>query len=98
MKPTKLEDEGWTGAEIKTCCSMASDMNMSVKEASGFISPVSRSNAESISKLRRLATGRFRSASDGEFYKAPSQKPSKKSSTVSGDDEMLTRIVDMNES
>ena len=98
VKPTKLEDEGWTGAEIKTCCSMASDMNMSVKEASGFISPVSRSNAESISKLRRLATGRFRSASDGEFYKAPSQKPSKKSSTVSGDDEMLTRIVDMNES
>lgn len=100
VKVNKFDDEGWTGAEIKTCCSMASDLNVSVKEASGFISPVSRSNAESITKLRRLATGRFRSASDGDFYKAPSQKPIKKSSKVSTDDQdaMLTRIVDMNES
>ena len=72
-----IDDEGWTGAEIKTCCSMAADMDVSIKKASDFISPVSRSNAEAIQALRTLATGRFRSASDGGFY-----KPAKKSKSV----------------
>jgi len=97
VKTAKVDDEGWTGAEIKTCCSMSSDMDVSVKEASGYISPVSRSNAESIKRLRSLATGRFRSAADGDFYKAPSQKR-KPTKSAPSDENFRSVLVDMDES
>jgi hypothetical protein len=102
----RIDDEGWTGAEIKTCCSMASDMSVSLVEASGFISPVSRSNAEAVQALRALASGRFRSAADGGFYKPPSIESKSKSKTTAvpkGLREVAKKIeperfIDMNES
>jgi len=100
VKPNaKVDDDGWTGAEIKTCASMASDMNIKVTEAQHFISPVSRSSAETIESLRRLATGRFRSASDGGFYKPPSS--SRRSQQVEPSPEVMVdadRLMDMQES
>lgn len=56
-------DEGWTGAEIRQCCEIAWRLGCTLKEASEFIVPVSRSAADQIDKLRNLASGRFLSAS-----------------------------------
>lgn len=97
-----IEDEGWTGAEIKTCCSMAADMDIPIGKASGFISPVSRSNAEAIHALRTLAAGRFRSASDGGFYTPTSRSKTATALPKGVADVAKTiepeRFIDMNES
>lgn len=65
-------DEGWTGAEIASCCEIAYRLKISLPEAARYIVPVSKSAAESIEKLRRDASGRFISASEPGIYKAPS--------------------------
>ena len=81
---------------------MAADMNISTVKASGFISPVSRSNAEAIHALRTLAAGRFRSASDGGFY-APTSRSKTATATPKGLVDIAKtikpdRFIDMNES
>lgn len=68
---TNFNDDGWTGAEIRTCSMMASEMEITLAEASKYISPVSRSSWETVQTLRRLATGRFLCASKGDFYRQP---------------------------
>ena len=57
------EDKDWTGAEIRSCCRIASMMNCSLKDASTYIVPVAKSMAESISEMREWAKGRCLSAS-----------------------------------
>jgi hypothetical protein len=93
----KQWDESWTGAEVKTCCSMASEMGITVEDASQYISPVSRSSWETIKQLRSLASGRFLCAERGSFYRQPSSdKP------VVGDEGLVEqvsgRLMKMNES
>ncbi len=63
-----VDDEGWTGAEIKQCCKLASKLNMSLKEAANFIVPVCKSAAEQIEALRRLASGKFINANEKGIY------------------------------
>lgn len=63
-------DEGWTGAEIRSCCDTAWRLNVPVAEASRYIVPVSKSDPESIAKLRKMAEGRFISASSAGVYSA----------------------------
>jgi SpoVK/Ycf46/Vps4 family AAA+-type ATPase len=64
-------DDGWTGAEIRQCAWLAWDLKLSLKEASEYVVPVSRSASEQISKLRDSADGRYISASyPGVFLKA----------------------------
>ena len=63
-----VDDEGWTGAEIKQCCKLASKLNMSLKEAANFIVPVCKSAAEQIESLRRLASGKFINANEKGIY------------------------------
>jgi hypothetical protein len=62
------ECEGWTGAEIETAVENAANMEVSLIDGARYISPVIRSSAESIDKLRTLASNRFLSASTGGFY------------------------------
>jgi|TARA_R110000824_G_scaffold260399_1_gene449036 hypothetical protein len=96
---SKFNHEGWTGAEIKTCASMANDMDIDLKEASKFISPVSRSSAETIRRLQTLATGRFMSAEKGGFYKAPEAKSIVDASDVTPVMSLnAERIMEMDES
>lgn len=64
-----LNDPGWTGAEIKECCRKAHRLKMSLKEASEYIIPVSRSAAEQIKALRQTASGKFLSASKPGVYR-----------------------------
>jgi SpoVK/Ycf46/Vps4 family AAA+-type ATPase len=62
-------DEGWTGAEIASCCEIAYRLKISLVEAARFIVPVAKSAAESIDKLREQASGRFISASEPGVYR-----------------------------
>ena len=62
------KDDGWTGAEIKECCRKAWRLNLSLRESAEYIVPVSRSAADQIESLRRLASGRFLSASHPGVY------------------------------
>lgn len=63
------DDAGWTGAEIKQCCDIAYRLGCTLKEAAGFVVPVSRSAAEQLERLRRAAEGRFLSASKPGVYR-----------------------------
>jgi len=55
---SKPNMEGWTGAEIESCCRIASMMETSTKEASNFIVPVSKTMETEITNLRKWAKGR----------------------------------------
>jgi ATPase family protein associated with various cellular activities (AAA) len=61
-------DDGWTGAEIKTCCSNAWRFKRSLIQAADYITPVARTNAASIEALRTQASGTFLSATYPGFY------------------------------
>src|SRR5262249_7440446 len=67
-----VKDEGWTGAEIRECVTLAHDLEINLSEASEYIVPVSRSRRETIDQLRRESDGRYRSASEPKVYQMPS--------------------------
>lgn len=64
-----IDDDGYTGAEIKNCCNIAWRLNCSLAEAANYIVPVAKSAGEEIEKLRMSAEGKFISASTTGFYK-----------------------------
>jgi hypothetical protein len=65
----KLPDtSGWTGAEIKACCDVASRTAMSLLESAKYIVPVSKSAPEQVSALRQIASGKFISADKPGIY------------------------------
>jgi hypothetical protein len=68
LRSPRPKDEGWTGAEIRTCCDIARRLNIKLIDAAKYIVPVAKSAAESIQKLREQASGRFISASDSGVY------------------------------
>lgn len=63
--------EGWTGAEIRQCAMTAWRYKMPLDEASRFIVPVCKQAADVIKEMRSQANGKFISASQPGFYKAP---------------------------
>jgi SpoVK/Ycf46/Vps4 family AAA+-type ATPase len=66
-------DEGWTGAEIKSCCRLSALLGISLAEAAQQVVPVSKTSAEAIEQLRQWAHGRCLSAdSPGIFTHATS--------------------------
>jgi hypothetical protein len=62
------EDVGWTGAEIKQCCKLASRTGTSLVEASRYIVPVTVSAKDQIDQLRTQARGKFTSAAKSGVY------------------------------
>src|SRR5262249_27645499 len=64
----EFSHEGWTGAEIKQCCMLAHDLDITLKEASAYIVPVARAAKETIETLRRESDGRYLSASYPGVY------------------------------
>jgi SpoVK/Ycf46/Vps4 family AAA+-type ATPase len=64
------QDEGWTGAEIRNCCELASDLSVSVKDAATYIVPIIRSAPEQVRELRDMADGRFLDAAREGVYVA----------------------------
>jgi hypothetical protein len=62
------DDNGWTGAEIQSCCRLAALLDIPLKEASRNVVPVSVSAAESVERLRGWASGRCLNASRPGIY------------------------------
>ena len=73
------KDEGWTGAEIRTCCRLAAVMGTTPAEAAKFVVPISMSMGEKISQLREWAKTRCIPAS----LSAPVRKAEAKKEEVS---------------
>lgn len=51
-------DDGWTGAEIMSCCRTAAMLGCDLEQAGQYIIPMSRTMAEQIEALRTWAKGR----------------------------------------
>ena len=58
----------WTGAEIKTCCELAWDLDCTTAEAGKYLVPVAVAAPADLEALRAEAEGRYLSASFGSVY------------------------------
>lgn len=68
-------DEHWTGAEIRSCCRLASLLDVPLAQAAQSVVPVAVTAAESIERLRTWADGRCLSANQpGIYLTAPKAK------------------------
>lgn len=65
------DDSGWTGAEIRACCDVADRLGIDPAAAGGYITPVCKADPEGVERLRRSASGRYRSASYAGAYRMP---------------------------
>ena len=74
---TRIDDDGWTGAEIRNCCRMAYRQGIAIDEAAKYIVPVSRSAGAQILQLRRQASGAYLSANEDGVYKWDSDEAAK---------------------
>jgi SpoVK/Ycf46/Vps4 family AAA+-type ATPase len=61
-------DEGWTGAEIRSCCRLAALLDVPLMAAAQNVVPVSVTAAESVNRLRDWASGRCLSADTPGIY------------------------------
>jgi len=61
-------DDGWTGAEIKSCCRLSTMLDVSLTEAARHVVPVSITSAQAIVQLREWASGRCLSADVSGVY------------------------------
>lgn len=66
-------DVGLTGADIRNICAIAFRLKVSLRKASTYITPVAKSDPQSIERLRRLAHQSFLSASKEGMYEHPTQ-------------------------
>lgn len=66
------DDDGWTGAEIKSCCRLASLLDVPLSQAAQNIVPVAKTSEESVSHLRQWADGRCLSADQPGVFRLSS--------------------------
>ena len=62
------KDDGWTGAEIRSCCRLAKLLDLPLIEAARNVVPVAVTAAESVERLRQWASGRCLSAGAPGVY------------------------------
>lgn len=62
------EDQNWTGAEIQSCCRLASLLDLSLCDAARNVVPVAVTAAESVERLRAWAAGRCLDATRPGIY------------------------------
>jgi SpoVK/Ycf46/Vps4 family AAA+-type ATPase len=75
------DDTSWTGAEIRSCCRLATLLDVTLTQAAHHVVPVAVTAAESVERLRGWASGRCLSASAPGIYRRdgePSSKPSRR--------------------
>jgi hypothetical protein len=68
-KQPRPGDEGWTGAEIKSCCRLAALLDLPLVQAAENVVPITTTAAESVDKLRDWANGRCLSADMPGIYR-----------------------------
>ena len=67
-KQARPDDTNWTGAEIKSCCRLASLLDIPLVQASQNVVPVAVTAGEKIEALRQWASGRCLSADQAGVY------------------------------
>ena len=68
--PDLPDDTDWTGADIRNVCETAAALETPLKEVVQYTTLVAQSDPDAISRLRRLADGRYVSASTPGTYRA----------------------------
>lgn len=66
-----VNDEGWTGAEIKSCCRLAKLLGKSVAETSRMVVPVCKTAEAAIDRLEQWSHERALDANCGGIYVSP---------------------------
>ena len=61
-KQARPDDTNWTGAEIKSCCRLASLLDVPLGQAAQNVVPVAVTAGDKIDALRQWASGRCLSA------------------------------------
>jgi hypothetical protein len=67
-KQSLPKDADWTGAEIRSCCRLASLLDVPLSEAARHVVPVATTASEQMEKLRAWAAGRCLDAGQGGIY------------------------------
>jgi hypothetical protein len=62
------DDTNWTGAEIKSCCRLASLLDVPLVQAAQNVVPVAVTAGDKIEGLRQWASGRCLSADQPGIY------------------------------
>ncbi len=68
---SRPDDTNWTGAEIRSCCRVASLLDVPLVQATQNVVPVAVTASDKIEGLRHWASGRCLSADRGEVYSRP---------------------------
>jgi hypothetical protein len=75
------DDTSWTGAEVRSCCRLASLLEVTLAQAAHHVVPVAVTAAEQVERLRGWASGRCLSASAPGVYRRdgePAAKPGRR--------------------
>lgn len=64
-----IDSTGWVGRDIRNCCDAAWDMAVSIREASPFVNPISRSCPKDIERRQNDAHGKYLDASRPGVYR-----------------------------
>lgn len=75
-------DEGWTGAEIRSCCRLSALLDIPLAQAAQNVVPVAVTSSESVSRLRGWAAGRCLDAEIGGIYVGSTAGKATNGSTV----------------
>jgi len=70
---SRPDDTNWTGAEIKSCCRLASLLDVPLVQAAQNVVPVAVTAADKITALRQWASGRCLSADRAGVYSGEQQ-------------------------
>ena len=65
---SRPDDANWTGAEIKSCCRLASLLDVPLVQAAQNVVPVAGTAGDKIEGLRQWASGRCLSADRAGVY------------------------------
>ena len=69
-------DNGWSGAEIRSCCRLAALLDVPLTQAAANVVPVSVTAGDSVERLRKWASSRCLSADHAGIYQA--SKPTRR--------------------
>lgn len=75
IKPQAVPDStDWTGSDIRNVCEVADAIDSTLEKACSYVTFVAKSDPDAIERLRRVADGKFVSASTPGVYKAPKRQ------------------------
>jgi hypothetical protein len=69
VTPSSVNDEGWTGREIRNCCKIAHIKDIPLERAAKYVVPLAQSNPKVIDKLQERAHDCWLDASVEGVYK-----------------------------